>query len=77
MSMCIYAYLAGAGASHPLAAVRLLARPRLGVLLTVAIIASDVTLNGWVGVTRDFQVDAFMVLGRAVAVRRRLRPSPM
>lgn len=55
--LCI---LDGAGAVDPLAAVLLLARARPGTMLTVAIIAGDVALNGWVGATRGFQVDAFI-----------------
>lgn len=63
MSVCIYAYRAGAGASDPLAAVLLLTRPRLGVMLAVAIITAGVALNAWVGATRVFQLEAFAARG--------------
>jgi hypothetical protein len=52
--------LEGADAFDLLAAVLLLARQILGVMLTVAIITSDVVLNGWVGGTRGFQLEAFV-----------------
>lgn len=59
----------------PLAAVLLLARSRLGVILTVAIVAivtSDVALNEWVGATLGFQVGAFVAqsLFRAFVLAR-------
>ena len=38
----------------------LLARPRLGVMLTVAIITSDVALDAWVGAKYGFQLDSFI-----------------
>ena len=46
----------------PLAAVLLLAKPRLGVMPTVAIaiVTGDVVLNAWAGAPRGFQVDAFI-----------------
>jgi len=48
----------------PLAAVHLLARSRLGVMLTaaiaIAIATGDVVLNAWGGASRGFQVDAFI-----------------
>lgn len=43
-----------------LAAALLLARPRLGVMLTVATITSEVALNVWAGATCGFQVGAFV-----------------
>lgn len=63
MSVCIYAYRAGAGASDPLAAVLLLARPRLGVMLAVAISTGDVVLKVGGGVTRGVQHDVFIAQG--------------
>jgi hypothetical protein len=47
----------------PLAAVLLLARARLGVMLAVAIITSDVMLSAWVRAKRGFQVGAFVAQG--------------
>ncbi|MDN2702008.1 hypothetical protein O0881_08380 [Janthinobacterium sp. SUN100] len=44
----------------PLAAVLLLARPRLGVMLMVTIVTGDVALNVWACPTRGFQVGAFV-----------------
>lgn len=54
----------------PLAAVLLLAGPRLGVMLTVATITSDVVLNAWVGATRGFQVGAFARCAESVPAFR-------
>lgn len=59
--------LDGAGAFDPLAVILLLAKPSLGVMLTVTSITSDVTLSAWVGstlgATRGFQLDAFIAQG--------------
>jgi hypothetical protein len=53
--------LDGAGAFDPFAAVLLLARPRLGVMLSVSIITiviiRAVALDIWVGAARGFQVE--------------------
>lgn len=38
----------------------LLARPRLGVMQTVAITTGDVALNEWVGAKLGFQLGAFV-----------------
>ena len=53
MLVFVFAYWMALTFLDPLAAVFLLARPRLGVMLTVAIITGDVTLNSWVGATRQ------------------------
>lgn len=42
-----------------LAVVLLFARPRAGLLLTVAIMVADVAVNGWVGMAYGFDVAAF------------------
>ncbi|OYO27988.1 hypothetical protein CD932_23070 [Janthinobacterium sp. PC23-8] len=42
-----------------LAVLLLFARPRAGLLLTVAIMVADVAVNGWVGMTYGFDVAAF------------------
>lgn len=60
MSLFVCAHRTALTFFDPLAAVLLLARPRLSVVLTVAIIASKVALNVWGGATRGFQLDAFV-----------------
>jgi hypothetical protein len=44
----------------PLAVVLLMARPMLGLALTVAIIVSDVAINSWVGLTYGFDIPSFL-----------------
>jgi hypothetical protein len=44
----------------PLAVVLLMARPTLGLALTVAIIASDVVINFWVGLTYGVDIASFL-----------------
>jgi hypothetical protein len=70
--------LDGTAFFDPLAAALLLARPRLGVMLTVANIPNDVVLNAWVGATRGFQVGAFvaqsLLLAFVLATARLARP---
>lgn len=60
MPLFVCAYWTTLTLLDPLAAALLLARPRLGVMLTVAIITIDVALNVWVGATRGFQLDALI-----------------
>jgi hypothetical protein len=43
-----------------LAVILLMARPLFGLGLTVAIIACDVAVNSWVGVTYGFDVASFL-----------------
>ena len=57
----------------PLAAALLLARPRVGMMQTVAFITNDVALNGWVGGTRGFQVGAFAAQSCGAHVRDGLK----
>jgi len=44
----------------PLAVILLMARPMLGLSLTVAIIVSDVVINSWVGLTYGFDIALFL-----------------
>jgi hypothetical protein len=60
MPLFVCAYWTSLTFFDPLAVVLLLAKPRLGVMLPVAIITRDVVLDAWVGATRGFQVGAFI-----------------
>jgi hypothetical protein len=44
----------------PLAAILLMARPMLGLALTVAIIVSDVVINSWVGLIYGIDIASFL-----------------
>lgn len=44
----------------PLAAILLMARPMLGLALTVAIIVSDVVINSWVGLKYGIDIASFL-----------------
>ncbi len=74
MPLFVCAYWTTLTFLDPLAAFLLLARPRLGVMLTVAIISSDVALNAWVAAKFGIQLDAFIAqvlfLGFVLATAR-------
>jgi hypothetical protein len=68
----------------PLAVFLLIARPMLGLALTVGIIVSDVVINSWVGLIYGFDIAsflaqvlflAFVVLTVRIAWRAELRGS--
>ena len=44
----------------PLAVILLLARPKHGMVLTVAIIVNDVVINSWVGLAYGFDAASFV-----------------
>lgn len=44
----------------PLAAILLMARPMLGLALTVAIIVIDVVINSWVGLIYGIDIASFL-----------------
>lgn len=44
----------------PLAAILLMTKPILGLILTVAIIVFDVTINSWVGMTYGIDIASFI-----------------
>jgi hypothetical protein len=43
-----------------LAVILLMFKPKIGLVLTVAIIVSDVAINSWVGITYGFDIPSFL-----------------